>query len=239
MNEEKSEKELHDFIPTLYAYFHCPFCVRVKLFLGLKKIPHRVVYLDHHDEKAHTDKVGEKTVPILEWAPNKYMKESIDIINYLDGLKQYGPTLLKSVPAGGGKLSSLIQELGGIPPTAYYWRLMAIDPPLPEFRTQQAKTYFIQKKTRQLNLSFKEAKGLELGDLLDFGIKLAEISHLIKAPSGLHGENLTTMDDIKLFPILWASTLIAGFKMPKPLKEYTDTIMKRSASAMQPWPMQV
>jgi glutathione S-transferase len=35
--------------------------------------------------QAHIDKVGAKLTPVLEFEKGKYMKESMDIVDYLDG----------------------------------------------------------------------------------------------------------------------------------------------------------
>jgi len=98
------------FTPKLYLYFHCPYCVRPQLVLGLKHIAHELVFLDHHDEKAHIDKIGAKQVPILEYEEGKFMKESLDIVKYLDETKSLGDPVLKTIPAGSDAVSKAIEE---------------------------------------------------------------------------------------------------------------------------------
>lgn len=35
----------------LYAFDHCPFCVRVRIIIGLKKLPIEIKYLLQDDEE--------------------------------------------------------------------------------------------------------------------------------------------------------------------------------------------
>ena len=41
-------------IPRIYVYDHCPFCVRVRLVLGLKNIKHNIIYLANDDVETPT-----------------------------------------------------------------------------------------------------------------------------------------------------------------------------------------
>lgn len=75
-----------DPLPKLYAYDHCPFCVRVRLAFGLKNIKYSLVYLANDDIATPTSLVGKKVVPIFEMpSKNIIMPESLDIIAKIDG----------------------------------------------------------------------------------------------------------------------------------------------------------
>lgn len=52
--------------PIVYVYDHCPFCVRVRLALGLKNIKHTLVFLANDDVVTPTSMVGKKVSPILK-----------------------------------------------------------------------------------------------------------------------------------------------------------------------------
>lgn len=52
-------------IPTLYNYDHCPFCVRVRLALGLKNIKHNLVFMANDDVHTPSSLVGKKIAPIM------------------------------------------------------------------------------------------------------------------------------------------------------------------------------
>lgn len=45
-------------LPRVYVYDHCPFCVRVRLALGLKNIKHELYFLANDDIDTPTSLVG-------------------------------------------------------------------------------------------------------------------------------------------------------------------------------------
>ena len=56
-------------LPIVYVYDHCPFCVRVRLALGIKNIKHTVVFLQNDDIKTPTKLIGKKIAPIFVSLP--------------------------------------------------------------------------------------------------------------------------------------------------------------------------
>ena len=52
-------------LPILYVYDHCPFCVRVRLALGVKNIKHNVHFLQNDDISTPTKLIGKKISPIF------------------------------------------------------------------------------------------------------------------------------------------------------------------------------
>jgi hypothetical protein len=50
---------------TLYVYDHCPFCVRVRLALGIKNVKHNLHFLANDDVAIPTRLVGKKIAPIF------------------------------------------------------------------------------------------------------------------------------------------------------------------------------
>lgn len=56
---------IRDELPIVYVYDHCPFCVRVRLALGIKNIKHTVHFLANDDVKTPTKLVGKKIAPIF------------------------------------------------------------------------------------------------------------------------------------------------------------------------------
>jgi hypothetical protein len=61
----KPERVIFDDVPTLYVYDHCPFCVRVRLALGIKNVKHNLHFLGNDDVKTPTALVGKKIAPIF------------------------------------------------------------------------------------------------------------------------------------------------------------------------------
>ena len=54
-----------DELPIVYVYDHCPFCVRVRLALGIKKVKHNVHFFQNDDIPTPTKLIGKKIAPIF------------------------------------------------------------------------------------------------------------------------------------------------------------------------------
>jgi hypothetical protein len=52
-------------LPIVYVYDHCPFCVRVRLALGIKNVKHNVYFLQNDDITTPTKLIGKKIAPIF------------------------------------------------------------------------------------------------------------------------------------------------------------------------------
>ncbi len=61
----KPERVVMDDLPTVYLYDHCPFCVRVRLALGIKNIKHKLYFMANDDVSTPTSLVGKKIAPIF------------------------------------------------------------------------------------------------------------------------------------------------------------------------------
>ena len=61
----KPEKIVLNELPSLFVYDHCPFCVRVRLALGLKNIKFNLQFLANDDVATPTALVGKKIAPIF------------------------------------------------------------------------------------------------------------------------------------------------------------------------------
>ena len=79
-------------LPRVYVYDHCPFCVRVRLALGMKNIKSDLVFLANDDIETPTKLVGKKLAPIMQFEDGSAMMESLDIVELLDTNEKYGPT---------------------------------------------------------------------------------------------------------------------------------------------------
>lgn len=62
---EKPPRVIRDDLPILYVYDHCPFCVRVRVALGIKNIKHNLHFLANDDIPTPTALVGKKIAPIF------------------------------------------------------------------------------------------------------------------------------------------------------------------------------
>ena len=77
-------------LPIVYVYDHCPFCVRVRLALGLKNVKHNVYFLANDDIPTPTALIGKKIAPIFSETGSPPMPESLDIIAKVDADPKYG-----------------------------------------------------------------------------------------------------------------------------------------------------
>ena len=78
-------------LPKLYIYDHCPFCVRVRLALGIKNVKHELVFMANDDVSTPTALVGKKIAPIFEVQQKTIvMPESLDIIKRIDYDPDFG-----------------------------------------------------------------------------------------------------------------------------------------------------
>ena len=77
----------------MYVYDHCPFCVRVRLALGVKNVKHNVNFMANDDIPTPTALVGKKIAPIFALPQDELvMGESLDIIKLVDEDERFGPT---------------------------------------------------------------------------------------------------------------------------------------------------
>jgi len=83
-------------LPVLYVYDHCPFCVRARLILGLKRVEYELRILESADVVTPTELIGAKQAPILQFIDGHAMGESMDIVKYVDE-NWGGPPILAEV----------------------------------------------------------------------------------------------------------------------------------------------
>ena len=61
----KPDRVALDDLPTVYVYDHCPFCVRVRIALGVKNVKHNLHFLANDDAQTPSNLVGKKIAPIF------------------------------------------------------------------------------------------------------------------------------------------------------------------------------
>jgi glutaredoxin 2 len=62
---DKPARVIREQLPTVYVYDHCPFCVRVRVALGIKNVKHNLYFLANDDVPTPTALVGKKIAPIF------------------------------------------------------------------------------------------------------------------------------------------------------------------------------
>ncbi len=94
---------------TLYHYIHCPFCVRVRMALGLLQIPYISKVVPYNDEQTPIALTGKKMLPIMTLDDGKVMNESLDIIRNLDTGSKINFSLYLSASE---EIETLLSKLG-------------------------------------------------------------------------------------------------------------------------------
>merc|ERR1711937_577883 len=131
-----------DELPKVYAYDHCPYCVRVRLGLGLKNVKHEVVFMANDDIKTPTGLIGKKIAPIFEIPDEQLiMGESMDIIKKVDAEEKYGPTGFFAAKTDRKDISAWQKSVKDLLRLLHRPRYMAAS--LPEFQQKDSRDYFI------------------------------------------------------------------------------------------------
>lgn len=202
----------------LYHYDHCPYCVRVRMVLGLTGTSCIECVLPSDDEATPIAMVGKKILPILKTDDDSYLPESLDIIAFVADMKGAKEFLSKSdsdiIDWCKGDIAALVRYLSWP-----RWMLASIE----EFETDSAKAYFRTKKEAVIG---------------NFDAHLADTVALIaKAEAELmrleemlpeHMEPVS-IDDIYLFPTLRCLSVVKGLIFPPRVDAYMINMAERSA----------
>lgn len=200
----------------LYIYQHCPFCLRVLLLRGLKKLDLPVQVVLENDVETPTRLIGRKKVPILQKADGSAMPESMDIVRYLDA--QFAPPLLTAaerpqLDAWSERASGLIFRLA-VP------RITRGD--FAELATPEARAAYIEREIR----SFGDLDALLAATpqlLAELAPLLTELDSLIPPPEAELGES-----DIRLFPLLVLLSIVKEAKLPPAVAAWYTALLARS-----------
>jgi len=232
----KPERVVHDILPQLYVYDHCPFCVRVRFAMGLKNIKHKLEFLANDDVATPTALIGKKIAPIMEWKEaGVVMKESMDIIQFIDGDARFGPTgvILPATDRTDLKAwqSSVRDLLRGLQRPRYVATGL-----LPEFQQLDGRHAFIANH-QMPPFSKDEWKPMDMAEKLtiyaeamakdpaneleELNRKLVELDDIIFSehhcsPGGV------SYDDVDLFSRLRSITIIKDVEWPEKLRNYMD-----------------
>ncbi|MCX2961542.1 GrxB family glutaredoxin [Rodentibacter caecimuris] len=207
----------------LYAYDHCPFCVRARMIFGLKNIPFELVILANDDETTPIGLVGKKVVPILIKEDGTAMPESLDIVRYVDeniGEKMLSEPLRPEIDAWTKTVGSYYNHL--LSP-----RFVKIG--LPEFKTQSAVDYFTKKKTESIG-DFQQNLDETANYLVRLHQDLNNLVPLIKSASALNGA--LSLEDIIVFPMLRNLTCVRGIQFPAEVTAYLEKMSELSGVAL-------
>jgi len=227
-----------DDLPKVYAYDHCPYCVRVRLGLGLKNVKHEVVFMANDDIKTPTGLIGKKIAPIFEIPDEQLiMGESMDIIKKIDAEEKYGPTGLFAPKTDRKDISAWQKSVKDLLRLLHRPRYMAAS--LPEFQQKDSRDYFIAghpvppfdkpewkaeafgQETREN--AYDEAMAKTEVLLPELNEALAKLEDLIFSDTAC-SEGGLGYDDIDLWSRLRSVTIVDGAKFGPKTLAYLNNI---------------
>lgn len=196
-----------------YHYVHCPFCVRVRMTLGLLNLPYESIVVPYNDEKTPVELTGKKMLPIMS-INGKAMNESLDIMETLDKENILKIMDFKTSSESAG-FNELLNKLGAnvhnlaMP----YWIYT------PEF-DEASRSYF-QKKKEVKRGPFKELvlnrAQYEQDIMRDLFVLNSDLRPFYKS-------SVFTVYDILLASHLWGLYVVPEFQFPDQIHQYLQKI---------------
>jgi GrxB family glutaredoxin len=229
---------IRDVLPVLYCYDHCPFCVRVRVGLGLKNIKHRLVFLANDDIETPTALIGKKITPIFDWEEaNVCMPESLDIIQLTDTDERFGTPGLFLAATGRTDLKEWQASVRDLLRVLQRPRYVATGL-MPEFQQLDARHAFIRNHQmppyekaewklleEQVQLQgYAEAMAADPADNVEeLNRKLVELDDIVFSEHYCSAGGLS-YDDIDLWSRLRSITIVKGVEWPRKLRNYMDNL---------------
>ena len=220
--------------PVVYVYDHCPFCVRVRLGLGIKNIKHDIRFMANDDVDLPTSLVGKKIAPIFEAPGREAFAESMDIVRWIDSDPQFGPTGTFREVSDRTDLKAWQTSVQT--PLRLLQRPRYVKTYLPEFAQESARETFVknhqlppyEKQDWRTNLDTKTQLYFYERAMDDTSKLVAEVNEKLKDLEPLiHSPECCTaggvsLDDIDLFARLRSITIIKGIVFPPKVRAYLD-----------------
>ena len=200
----------------LFIFDHCQYCVKARMIFGFKKIPVELVTLLNDDEITPVRLIGKKMVPILQFEGGEAMPESMDIVRKVDALDG-NPVLIGA--SGNATLAKWLEQMS---PTLYPLVMPRwVQAPLEEFDTELARRYFTRKKEAYIG-PFSKHRANSEALKQEANAMLEKLAMLIHSPRGVHGQ--LSEDDLHLFSILRALSIVAGLQYPEKVERYRQSM---------------
>eukprot|EP00536_Pseudo-nitzschia_multiseries_P004026 jgi/Psemu1/187130/e_gw1.65.74.1 len=231
-------------IPTLYNYDHCPFCVRVRLALGFKNVKHNLIFLANDDVYTPTSLVGKKIAPIMRFPSGNtddedlIMKESMDIIEFIENDERFGPTNILRPASGRTDLKEWQKSVKFLLRTLQRPRYVATGM-LPEFQQIDSRHAFIANHplppfdkqewkemddfSQQLSIYADAMANDPTCMIEELNAKLVALDDIVYCDTYCTEGGLS-LDDIDLWARLRSITIIADVQWPDGLRRYMDNL---------------
>uniref|UniRef100_A0A7S3FHQ0 Uncharacterized protein n=2 Tax=Prasinoderma singulare TaxID=676789 RepID=A0A7S3FHQ0_9VIRI len=226
-------------LPKIYVYDHCPFCVRVRLALGLKNVKHEAVFMANDDVATPTALLGKKIAPIYEQTDvGLVMGESMDIIAKFDADPSYGQPGFFQPASGREDIKAWMKSVKDMLRLLHRPRYMKAA--LPEFQQRDSRDYFVKghpvppfdkpewKPDDAMTMEqrwghFKAAYEQTDALLPELNAKLAELEGMI-ANEWYCTDGGLSYDDIDLWARLRSVTLVRGAQFGPKTQAYLQNL---------------
>ncbi|KPV97686.1 Glutaredoxin-2 [Pseudoalteromonas sp. P1-9] len=217
----------------LHVFDSCPFCARVRAFIGLKNLKCEIcpMTLGQWPESLE-GKLERLTVPALEQQQHDdkstVMVESLDIIRYLD---QQDEPMFTSYEVSEA-LNNLLKRLYPVSSQLLYTRMPQLD--LPELSTSNALSMFVESRKEVLGQPIEQALQRTEEYLPELKLLLNELDSLLDIDALVSGERKLNIDDIAAFSELRNYTMVAELEMSGRMMSFVSLIVSRSGMSLYP-----
>jgi glutaredoxin 2 len=168
--------------------------------------------------------VGKRRVPILVKDDGTAMLESMNMVDYIDGLGQRvltGPQREEVTTWSDAVVDKIV------PLTWPRYQLLG----LPEFGTVAALDHYIVRKRQRLG-DFTELRAKTREQIDALMPELENLDRLIESPTAVNGK--LSLDDILVLPLIRSAAVVKGLRFPQKVRDYFETMM--SGIGYQPLP---
>lgn len=208
----------------LYHYPHCPFCQRIRLFLGYKNISYESIVLSYDDKETLKTLCDSNTLPIVEFDNGKVMNESMNIIREIENAYPHPIGFLGPVESMFQWASMIVTCIPG-----YFDVLLPVYfDHYKEFTDfPEGGVFFKESKEAKRGKSFAELKK-ETPEIFTKNIlpQLEEIIEKVEDEFFLMGPTFTVADCV-LAADLSGLRLLEGIDLPKEIGDYIRRVEVR------------
>ncbi|WP_372651689.1 glutaredoxin 2 [Halobacteriovorax sp.] len=199
----------------LYHYVHCPFCIRVRMALGLLDIEFESIVLPYNEEEKPKSLTGVKMLPIFTFSNGENINESLDIIAKLDKGNILKNENLKTSERDAVEdlLSKLGSDVHSLCMPYWIWT--------PEFNNE-SRAYFQTKK------EVKRGPFNKLIQNRDQYLKSFEnnLESLIPHIDKFYKSESLSIFDIMIASHIWGMYIFPEYQFPKTVHDYLQRVKR-------------
>ena len=195
----------------LYHYVHCPFCVRVRMGMGLLKKDYESIVLPYDDEQTPIRLTGKKMLPIME-NNGKAKNESLDILKEAD---HHNALKWEILDLHGSAIDNQLEKMGSLVHSLCmpYWIWT------PEFN-ESSRNYFKTKKEQKRG-PFKDLVKKQQSFINALNPLLESLA---KELTPFYKSDTLTIADIMIAAHLWGLYILPEFQFDHKIHQYLQNV---------------